>query len=89
MQLTTAKTAIRALFMLCALLVGIVFTVLTPPGQANDEETHLIRTAGLLHGAILGVRKPGTDPATGKPILVAGVKCNPMVPLYVYCGTAC
>jgi uncharacterized membrane protein len=88
MQLTTAKMAILALFILCALPVGVMFTVLTPPGQANDEETHLIRAAGLLHGAIFGVRKPGTDPMTGQPILVAGVKCNPMVPLYVYFGTA-
>jgi hypothetical protein len=86
MRRSPGKTVILALFLLCAGPVGIIFAVLTPPGQANDEPTHLIRAAGLLHGAIFGVRKPGIDSATGQPVALAGVKANTALALYAASG---
>jgi hypothetical protein len=64
------------LFLFCALPVTVMVALLTPPGQSPDEPAHLARAAGLLHGAILPVRKPGTDPYSGGPIEQVGVKID-------------
>ena len=64
------------LFLACALPVLVLTALLTPPGQSPDEPAHLIRANALLHGAFMPVRKPGTDPDTGKPIQQVGVKID-------------
>jgi hypothetical protein len=48
------KSAVMALFLLCALPVTVFTALITPPGQSPDEETHFARALGLLHGAVLG-----------------------------------
>ncbi|MBU6448717.1 MAG: DUF2142 domain-containing protein [Rhodospirillales bacterium] len=64
------------LFLACALPVLALTALLTPPGQAPDEPAHLIRANSLLQGALMPVRKAGTDPDTGKPIQQVGVKID-------------
>jgi len=54
----SAKTQLVWLFLLCALPAAVAMAVITPPGQVPDEPAHMARAAGLLHGAVLGVRKP-------------------------------
>lgn len=66
-----------ALFLLCALPVTVLTALFTPPGQSPDEPAHVARAAGLLHGAILAVRKPVLDPNTGQMEMLSGVKVNP------------
>ncbi len=51
------KSAAIILFVLCALPVCMMTALITPPGQSPDEIPHTARALGLLHGAILGVRK--------------------------------
>jgi hypothetical protein len=73
----TGKPAFIAGFLLCAFPTGLMLAVLTPPGWAPDESHHLARAAGLLHGAVLGERKPinfANDP--NEPGWVAGVKVD-------------
>ena len=55
----TGKPALIAFFILCALPVGLLTALITPPGQSPDEPKHLARAEGLLHGAILGERSSG------------------------------
>ena len=71
-----SKSAIIAVFILCALPTGILVALITPPGQSPDEQAHLARAAGLLHGAVLGTRKMFTDPDNGKPEWRTGVKVD-------------
>ncbi len=66
-----------ALFLLCALPVTVLTALLTPPGQSPDEPAHLARAAGLLHGAVMGVREMGVNPYTGMPEMQSGVEVNP------------
>jgi hypothetical protein len=70
------KPALLAVFFMCAVPTGLMMSLITPPGQSPDEPAHLARAAGLLHGAILAVRKPDIDPLTGKPELHTGVKAD-------------
>ncbi len=70
------KTAIILCFLFCALPVGVMTVLLTPPGQSPDEPAHMARAEGLLHGAILGVRKTNIDANTGKPEAITGVKVD-------------
>jgi len=70
------KRAVIYAFILCALPLGVVSAVLTPLGQSPDEPAHVARAAGLLHGAILGVRKHEYDGVTGKSLEVTGVKVD-------------
>ncbi len=63
-------------FILCSLPVGICTTLLTPMGQAPDEAAHIGRAAGLLHGAILAVRKTDFDNVTKTTEAIAGVKVD-------------
>jgi hypothetical protein len=72
----SGKSAVMALFVLCALPVTVLTALMTPPGQSPDEPAHIARAAGLLHGAVLGVRKPATDPNTGQTEMLSGVKVN-------------
>jgi uncharacterized membrane protein len=72
----TGKSFLIIVFILCALPVGIIIAALTPPGQSPDEPAHVGRAASLLHGGILGVRKTVTDPNTGQPMLVTGLKVD-------------
>lgn len=65
-----------ALFLLCALPVTVLTALITPPGQSPDEPAHVARAAGLLHGAVLGVRVPLTDPNTGQVEMLSGVEVN-------------
>jgi uncharacterized membrane protein len=70
------KSAVMALFLLCALPVSVLTALVTPPGQSPDEETHFGRALGLLHGAVLGQKTSNTDPNTGKPQGQTGVKVD-------------
>jgi hypothetical protein len=70
------KGWLLAAFLLCALPLGMICAVLTPPGRAPDEPTHVARAAGLLHGAVFAVRKEVTNKKTGRRVLSAGVKVN-------------
>jgi len=76
MQNTTYKRLIVLVFLLIALPAGVLLAVLTPPGQVPDEQAHMARALGLLHGAILGVRKPAVDPITHQPIMRTGLKVD-------------
>jgi uncharacterized membrane protein len=71
-----AKRVIILIFVLCSLPVGICSALLTPPGDVPDEGAHLGRAAGLLHGAILPVRKSDFDIITKKPEEISGVKVD-------------
>lgn len=70
------KSAVIALFLLCALPVTVLTALITPPSQSPDEVTHYARALGLLHGAILGVKKSDIDPLTGKVEWQTGVKVD-------------
>ena len=72
------KWALVLCFLLCALPVGVMSALVTPPGQSPDEPKQLARAAGLLHGAVLAVRKvaPDFDENSGKPELQAGMKVD-------------
>jgi hypothetical protein len=76
LDLVSAKPCIIGLFLLCALPAGLMMAMITPPGQVPDEPAHMTRAAGLLGGAIMGVRKSEIDPISGKPVMVAGVKAD-------------
>jgi len=65
-----------ALFLLCALPVTVLTALITPPGQSPDEPAHVARAAGLLHGAVLGVRQPGLCAYSGRGKMLSGVKVN-------------
>ncbi|MDR3504664.1 MAG: DUF2142 domain-containing protein [Acidocella sp.] len=75
-QRYSGKTAVMALFLLCALPVTVLTALITPPGQSPDEPAHIARAAGLLHGAVMGVRQPEPDPYTGQLWMGAGVQVN-------------
>lgn len=75
-RLWMGKRSLVALYFFCALPTGLLISLITPPGQSPDEPAHLARAAGLLHGAILAVRKPDIDPLTGKPEMHTGVKAD-------------
>ncbi len=70
------KGTVMALFVFCAVPVLALTVLLTPPGKSPDEPAHFARALGLLHGAVLAVRQPGTDILTGKTEMQAGVKVN-------------
>ncbi len=78
----TGKTAILAVFILCALPVGIFITLITPPGQSPDEPAHLARAAGLLHWAVIGERHTIVDPDDGKPQEISGVTADSGIMTY-------
>jgi hypothetical protein len=56
-RLRAAKRQLIALYILCALPLGMFLALAIPVGQAPDEPAHMARAEGLLHGAILAVRK--------------------------------
>jgi hypothetical protein len=70
------KAGFLFLFLFCAFPTGMLITLLTPPGQSPDEPAHIERAAGLLHGAVLGVRKPVLDPGLGRVVEQSGVKVD-------------
>lgn len=72
----SAKQRIVWLFLLCALPAGLMMAMITPPGQVPDEPSHTVRALGLLHGAVMAVRKTAIDPVTGQPYAVSGVKAD-------------
>ena len=53
----SGKSVLVALFILCALPVGLNMAFLVPLGQVPDEPAHAARAAGLLRGQILVIRK--------------------------------
>lgn len=71
-----SKSLLTALFIFCALPVTGLTALLTPPGQTPDEAAHMIRAAGLLHGAIIAQKITMPDPNTGKPQQETGVKAD-------------
>jgi hypothetical protein len=75
-QAHPGKSRLLWIFALCALPLGLMIAVITPPGQSPDEPAQVGRAAGLLHGAILGVRKAGIDPSDQRPTMFAGVKVD-------------
>jgi len=75
-QRHSGKSAVMALFLLCALPVTVLTALITPPGQSPDEPAHIARAAGLLHGAVLGVRQPGLNAYSGRGEMLSGVKVN-------------
>lgn len=75
-QRYSGKSAVMALFLLCALPVTVLIALITPPGQSPDEPAHIARAAGLLHGAVLGVRQPGANAYSGRDEMQSGVKVN-------------
>jgi hypothetical protein len=75
-RIPPGKSRLLWIFMLCALPLGLMIAVITPPGQSPDEAAQVARAAGLLHGAVLGVRKAGLDPDDQKPTMWGGVKVD-------------
>jgi hypothetical protein len=75
-HISSAKLWLSAFFILCALPLGFSVALITPPGQSPDEPAQLVRAAGLLHGAIMAVRKPVTDSNTGKLEMLSGVQAD-------------
>lgn len=57
LRFLSCKRAMIGLYLLCALPLGMFTAMVTPPGQVPDEPAHMARADGLLHGAILAVRK--------------------------------
>jgi uncharacterized membrane protein len=51
------KRQLIALYLLCALPLGMFMAIATPLGQAPDEPAHMARAEGLLHGAVMSVRR--------------------------------
>jgi uncharacterized membrane protein len=80
----SSKPALVMLFLILAAPPIFEMSRLTPPGQAPDEPAHLVRAEGLLHGAILAVRKYGFDSDSPVPVAVAGVKVNPGIARIVF-----
>ncbi len=76
MPKNTYKHLIVLIFVLLALPTGVLLAVLTPPGQVPDEQAHMARALGLLHGAVLASRHPATDPLTHQPLMRTGVKID-------------
>jgi uncharacterized membrane protein len=70
------KSAVMGLFLLCALPIVLFTALTTPPSQSPDEVTHFARALGLLHGAVLGVKKSDIDPQTGKVEWSTGVRVD-------------
>ncbi len=76
MRGTIYKHLIVLAFVLIALPTGVAMALLTPAGQVPDEQAHMARALGLLHGAVLGVRVPATDPYTQQPAMRTGLKVD-------------
>jgi hypothetical protein len=72
----TGKPRLIVIYLICALPAGISMAMLTPQGQVPDEPAHMARAAGLLHGAILPVRKMVMDRTLGHAKLESGVKVD-------------
>jgi hypothetical protein len=72
------KTVFMAAFLFCALPVTVTTALIMPPGQAPDETSHLVRAAGLLHGAVMGVREPRFDQVMqpNAKVWASGVKAD-------------
>ncbi|MDE8348499.1 MAG: DUF2142 domain-containing protein [Acidocella sp.] len=70
------KKSLILAFLFCAFPTGLLCALITPPGQVPDEPAHVARALGLLHGAVLAVRKPGLNPDDGKPETQTGVKVD-------------
>jgi len=79
LQRYTGKQAIILCFILCALPVGLLSALITPPGQSPDEPKHLARAAALLHLGILAGRRIGIDVEAAppqQPGLLTGLKVD-------------
>ncbi|MDD2795994.1 DUF2142 domain-containing protein [Acidocella sp.] len=76
MKNNLSKFIILAAFILGAFPVGTMTALLTPLGQSPDEPAHVARAAGLLRGAVLGVRKTLADEKTGAPVQKTGVEVD-------------
>jgi uncharacterized membrane protein len=72
------RTALTRAFILLAIPLGIVIGSITPPGQVDDEPTHMCRALALLHGAITGKREPEITP-DGRLIVISGVMVDPAI----------
>jgi hypothetical protein len=72
----TDKSVLLAAFLMCALPLGVMSALLTPPGQVPDEPNQARRAAGLLHGAVFAVRKEVPSKRPGLNIVTAGVKVD-------------
>ena len=70
------KSAVMALFLLCALPIVLFTALTTPPSQSPDEVTHFARALGLLHGALLGQKQSDIDPQTGRLEWRTGVRVD-------------
>jgi len=70
------KIFVLAFYILCNLPVCLATLFALPPGQAFDESSHMSRADGLLHGAIMAVRKTDIDKFTGKPEPIVGLKVD-------------
>ncbi len=66
---------LASLFLLFALPTLSFIAFATPPGESPDEAAHLARAGSLLHGQLLGSRRPVLYWA-GQRIVNAGVKSN-------------
>jgi hypothetical protein len=75
-RLPPGKYRLLWIFMLCALPLGLMIAVITPPGQSPDEPAQVVRATGLLHGAILGTRKLSINPDDQQPEMRGGVKVD-------------
>jgi Predicted membrane protein (DUF2142) len=64
------------LFVLFALPTSLFLAFAVPPGEVPDEPTHVARAGSLLHGELIGQRRPSTD-GGGRPIMNSGVVTNP------------
>jgi hypothetical protein len=63
-------------FVTFALPLCLFLTLVVPPGQVADEDTHVLRADSLRHGAIVGHRETRVA-ADGISQVMAGVNANP------------
>jgi uncharacterized membrane protein len=67
------KQAVMVFFLLCALPVTVLTALVVPPCQSPDEMTHYARALGLIHGAVVALKRDALNPETGKMEQQVGV----------------
>ena len=62
------NTPLEKMFLLVALVLGVLFIVILPPGQSPDEVTHFKRVYGISDGILLPEEIEGMDGRVGSEI---------------------
>jgi len=71
-----SRSALARAFIVLVFPLGLVIGFITPPGQVDDEPTHMCRAAALWHGALIGKREISVTP-DGRTVVNAGVTVDP------------